>query len=384
MIGTNGESGGAVRPPRVWLAVMGIAQSLGSEPMVGWQWYLRLKARGEVTVLTSAAFDSPRFLPDEARRDMVFLPSGDKDPEVFATAFRRNLLGWWRETRRYLKVHAQPEDRLLITVPAAVWMLPLLGGLPIPRGNVFFGPMGADWTPRELRSRRWLDGRNLRTTASLMAWRSLAPWLPGKLALRSPVPGFEQAVGGRFVVLGTFPEVEPPPMKLVGRSHSQQAIGLLYDERPRKRFSASLAYAIDLARREAASVMVVDAPETRQESLSESAASADVDLTFIPRMSREGFQAWVGRDIAHFVSLSASEGIPSSLIEALLAGCRLHVHDVGGLHWLIKVGRARTRAEWCGSEIETFIWTADSLAEFESRTRSSFDLLLDRLLAPLT
>ena len=100
-------------------------------------------------------------------------------------------------------------------------------------------------------------------------------------------------------------------------------------------------------------------------------------------MSRDGFVAWLRADVAELVSLSSSEGLPSTLIEALLAGARLHVHDIGGLHWLIACGVDREDGSWHGAPVVGFLWSEQSLQRYADDTGTAFAGLLDRLLAPV-
>jgi hypothetical protein len=51
---------------------MGFSSTLGSEPMVGWQWYGGLKAHGAVTALTPIIFDHPNFFRRRAVRIRCF------------------------------------------------------------------------------------------------------------------------------------------------------------------------------------------------------------------------------------------------------------------------------------------------------------------------
>jgi hypothetical protein len=379
MIAPDAATDPGVRPPRTWLAVMGAATTLGSEPMVGMQWVERLRARGEVTVLTTEIFRNPKFLPAEHWSEMVFIDTRATDEADYAGNFGRHLWRWWLGVRAHLKAHAQPGDRLLITAPAAIWMLPWLGGLPIPRERVFFGPLGVDWIPRSIRGSRWPGTRNLRTAAALLAWRVLGRWLPRDLALRAPMAGFERAMGVRFRLLGVLPEVEAPPMVFHKSAPSPRAVALLYDSRPRKRFEPSFALALKLAADKNLPVMLVGAPEALAAALAAKAGAARVQLQLLPRLDRAGFQAWLAETVPDFVSLSVSEGVPSTLIEALLAGCRLHVHDVGGIHWLVRCGIDASSELFGQAHVVSFRWDSRSLASYAADTTAMFDSLLEKL-----
>jgi hypothetical protein len=373
MTGVDGARDGA-REAMVWLAIMGASDRLGSEPLVGWQWYARLKDRVPLGVLTSRVFDDPDLLPDDARRDMIFLDSGAADGAAFALDFAGNLLGWWRAVRRHLKRHASPQDRLLITVPAAVWMLPWIGGLPIGRDRIFFGPMGLDYAPPGLARPR--DPRDLRTAAALRLWRLFAPGLPAALALRAPVPDAGRLFGPRFRMLGALPEVAPPPAPPMAPVARPQAVAVLHDPRPRKRFGPSLAHAARLARGTGLPLAIIGAPATAEAGI---AAAAQMPVRFLPRMPREGFRAWLAEEAPHVVALSASEGVPSTLLEALLAGCRVHVHAVGGLQWLIAVGVDREE-QADRPPVVSFRWTDESRRAYARETAAAFERLLAALL----
>jgi len=368
--------------PRIWLATMGIAATLGSEPLVAWQWYQRVQARGSVTVLTAAIFDHPDFLPADCRNDMVFLDTHASSRAEWAGHFARHLWRWWRCVRAHLKAHAGPHDMLLIVSPAAIWFLPWLGGLPVRRARTFYGPLGVDWVTRPLRGSRWPGWRNLRTAAALLLWRLLAPWLPARLALRAPFPGFERLVGGRFDCLGAVPEIEPPVLAMTATGAAPATVAVLHDPRPRKRFAASLAFAIERAVATGLPLAVIGVPDAEQPAIAARAASTGVAVDFLPRFDRSGFRGWLAANAPDFVALSLSEGIPSALIEALLAGCRIHVHAVGGIHWLIACAVDRVDSTFAGAPVVGFTWNAAALAAFEARARAGFEQLLDRLLGP--
>jgi hypothetical protein len=362
-----------------WLAVMGAATTLGSEPMVGMQWVRRLRARGPVSVLCSRVFRDPQFLPPGEWRDFIFVDTREASPEDYAANFPTHLWRWWLGVRAHLKAHARPGDRLFITAPAAIWMLPWVGGLPIPRERIFFGPMGADWVPRAIRGSAWPGARNLRTAAGVALWRLLGPWLPRDLALRAPVEGLAEALGPRFRLLGAIPEIEPPHLALSATGVAPSAVVVLFDRRPRKRFDASFGYALVLARAIQLPLMVVDAPPDLQPTLADRAKAGGVALRFQERLDRAVFQALLKELAPHFVSLSTSEGIPSSLIEVLLAGGRIHVHEVGGLVWLLAPGVDRERHDWKGAPVESVRWDGSSLRKFEAEARDGFARLLDAI-----
>jgi hypothetical protein len=314
---------------------------------------------------------------------MVFIDTGAKDREELTTELLPNLYRWWVGVRAHLIVHAGPDDMLLITTPAAIWMLTMVGGLPIARRNIFFGPLGIDWIPRSLRNSRWPGLRNIRTAVALLLWRLLAPWLPGRLALRAPFSGFEALVGSRYEVLGAVPEIEPPALSMAATGTAPAMVALLHDARPRKRFEASLAFAIDLAAAKRLPLALVGVPEAARPAIAVRCAQAEVQTEFVPRFDREGFRHWLAANAPDLVALSVSEGIPSTLIEALLAGCRVHVHDVGGIHWLVAYAVDRVDETYAGAPTVSFIWNAESLAAFEEGARAGFNTLLDRVLGPI-
>lgn len=358
---------------------MGAATTLGSEPMVGMQWVERLRARGEVTVLTTEIFRNPKFLPTEHWSDMVFIDTRATDEADYANNFGRHLWRWWLGVRAHLKAHALPGDRLLITAPAAIWMLPWVAGLPIPRERVFFGPLGVNWTPRAVRAGIRADLRNLRTAVALVAWRLLAPWLPRDLAIRAPFDGFEKTVGKQFRVLGALPEVLLPPLQFSKSATSSQTFSLVFETRKLKRFDASFALALELAKKENSKVVVIGTPEHVAENLAYKAHTAGVILELMPRMERSKFTSWLAEFSPDMIMLSMSEGVPSMLIEALLAGCRLHVHPVGGIHWLIGYGCDMKPYAWHGAPVESFRWNEASLQNYTSETKMMFSSLMAKI-----
>ncbi len=368
------------RPPVIWHATMGAAVNLGSEPMVGMQWINRLRQHGPVQSIIAGIFDDSDFLPVDQRAGIHFIDTGHISSVEFAGNPLRHIRRWWFGVRAHLKAHARPQDRLFITAPAAIWMLPWTVGLPIPRDRIFFGPMGADWLPRALRASRWPGMRNMRTAGAIAAWRLFAPWLPANLALRAPFDGFGRWIGPRFRLLGAMPEVEPPPMQMAAGDRAAQCVALLYDARPRKRFWQSLGLAIALAAEQGLPVSVVGAPAEAQAAIAAQASAAHVPLEQVARMTREAFQAWLIAGRPDFVSLSASEGVSSTLIEALLAGCRLHVHDVGGIHWLIGPGIEQRERLWNGASVWSFRWDAGSLQHYAENAHAAFEGLLAALL----
>ena len=359
------------RTPRLWLGAMGIASTLGSEPMVGWQWYQRLKARGPVTVFAASIFDHPDFLPPEAREDMVFIDTGARGREHFTRHVIRNQLAWWRGVRAHLKAQAGPDDVLCIAVPAAIWTLPWVAGLPIARDRIFFGPLGVDWIPRSIRGSLWPGVRNLRTAVFFALWRLLAPALPRHLSLRAPFPGFGRLVGPRFDLLATVPDFMPPLDAVRTRPRTGSDVLLLYDARPRKRFGPSFAFASELARSRGVALHIVGAPDEVAAGLARD-YGATTRLVFSPRLERADFLRLLETQIATVVLLSSSEAASVLLVEALLLGCEVFAHRIGGIQWLIAAAGSTSSQTWRGAEVVGFRWDAAAAARFAEGANAGF------------
>ena len=189
---------GSPRPPRVWLAVAAISEHGGSELLVGWQWYQRLRARGPVTVLVTKMFDDPEFISERTRSDCRFIDTRPLSAIEFNARTLTHTVRWWRGCRAILKAEARPGDRLIIAVPGVSTFLPVLAGLPLAREHVFYGPIGAGLTERVARRSSLPLKRDVRAIGASLLWRLLAPVLPGSLALRSPAPFFKSVAGSRF------------------------------------------------------------------------------------------------------------------------------------------------------------------------------------------
>ena len=339
--------------------------------MVGWQWYQRLKARGPVTVFAAAIFDHPDFLPPETRADMVFIDTGAQDREHFTRHVIGQQIAWWRGVRADLPAHAQPDDVLCLVVPAAIWVLPLVAGLPFLRDRVFFGPLGVDWIPRDVRGSRWPGRRNLRTAMCFALWRLLAPWLPRYLSIRAPFRGFQRLTGSHFDLVAEVADFMPPLDAARTQPRAGNGILLLYDVRPRKRFRPSFDFALALAQARGVTLHIVGAPCGVAARLQQDHGDA-VHLAFVPRQERAVFLRFVETQIATVVLLSSSEAASVLLVEALLLGCEVFAHRVGGIQWLIEAAEAPASHVWRGAEIVSFSWDAAAAARFARQAEAGF------------
>ena len=96
-------------------------------------------------------------------------------------------------------------------------------------------------------------------------------------------------------------------------------------------------------------------------------------------MNRSDFQTWLGT-CRVFASLSQSEGVSSTLLEALQAGCELHVLTVGGMVWLESAASARREQPWRDTTVTIFRWDAGSPARFQALASDRFAAILEAVL----
>lgn len=366
----------------IWLVAFSLSPTHGSEAAVGWQWYERLSRVAPVQVIAHQMYDQLGWVPEPLRSQIHWI---DTKPTVVADVNkRRHLFAFWRQARALLRCKAQSGDRVVIATQAAIWFLPW-GRLPVPRQQVFYGPIGPELLRGDpgFRTRDHIQ-RLLRNTATLgfaVAWRLGAAWLPGRISLRFAAPWPRRLMGDGFCFDAVLPEVEPPagaaPSGLA--STAQPRIIVLYDNRSRKNFSGSLAYALTLAAARKVALVLVGVPQDRQPAISALAGNAGVTLEFHSRTEREAFRALLA-DRPALVSLSLSEGVPSTLYEALIAGCELHIYEVGGLTWLLHCAENAARADVGGRSVVVFRWTAESSTVFAAASRREFDGLVKAIL----
>ena len=366
----------------IWLVAFSLSPTHGSEAAVGWQWYVRLNAVAPVTVIAHQVYDGLGWVPDPLRSQVRWI---DTVPTAVADVNqRRHLFAFWRQARALLRREARPGDRVVIVTQAAIWFLPW-GRLPVPRRHVFYGPIGPELLRGDptfgLGGRTRLVLRNAATAAFALLWRAGAPWLPGRISLRFPAPWIARAMGPRYCFDAVLPEVEPPAgtPAAVPPPAPPPGVGLLYDDRPRKNFAGSFAYALDLAARRGVPLALVGVPASAQLPLAARAAAAGARLEFRPRAERAAFRSWLAEGPA-LVALSLSEGVPSTLYEALVAGCELHVYDVGGIAWLLRHAETVTPVDYGGRHVIVFRWTAASAAGFATASRSAFNSLVEVIL----
>jgi hypothetical protein len=361
---------------RLWLATIGMSAHHGSELLVGWQWYQRLKPLVDVRVLTAKLFDDPKFLPANARADCDFIDTRAPTEAHFPAHPVLHLVRWWRGCRRHLRAHARSGDRLLIASPAAVWFLPITAGLPLRPQDIFYGPLGVTWAPRDVSGVSPFSRRNLRTTIFTLAWRFAWPLVPRRLALRFPAPDFARAVTRRYAIEGVMPDLAPLAATFEPRRNPPDAVFAIHDLRPMKQWPQTLAYAAALAEREAIELIVVGMPVEGQEQAMHDPALAALHaagrLTFPDRMSHDAFQAFLRARQPHYVSLSNSEAVSATLLEVLGAGGTAHVLAVGGIPFALRPAATLEVVPWCGMQVSVATWNAASAEQFRTETEAAF------------
>ena len=370
--------------PMIWLVAFSLSPTHGSEAAVGWQWYERLSARGPVTVIAHRVFDTLGWVPEPLRADIVWL---DTAPPVPSAVNRRgHLFRFWRLARAHLRAAATADDTLVIATQAAIWFHPWLGR-PIPRARTYYGPIGPElmeWDPQMgVRAKLAVAGRNVATVASAALWRLGAARLPANMALRFDAPWLAKVIGPRFALLAVLPEVEPPAAGAVQPAPAgESGVALLYDRRHRKNFWGSLDHALTYAAMRQLPVTVVGAPAPVEARVRDAAGNAAV--MFRPRSERAAFQAWLAVSQPTVVALSLSEGVPSTLYEALIGGCTLHVLPVGGVRWLIRFAAVHTTLRVGPRTVAVIRWSSDSAAAYRAFTGSAFARLVDVITGPAT
>ena len=365
----------------IWLVAFSLSPTHGSEAAVGWQWYERLSARGAVTVIAHRVFDTLGWVPEPDRSAIIWLDTAPATP--FAVNERLHLFRFWRLVRAHLAAHASADDTLVIATQAAIWFHPWLGS-PIPRARTFYGPIGPElmaWDPKmRLRAKAAIVARNVATLASAAVWRIGAPYLPANISLRFDAPWVTPIVGRRCKVLAVLPEVEPPATGLVGAPKEDGGVAVLYDRRARKNFAGSVDHALAYAGPRGLPVTIVGAPERLESAIRAMAVATTV--TFRPRTERVDFQAWLTTEQPTLVALSLSEGVPSTLYEALISGCAVHVLPVGGIRWLIRFAASHQVVQIARRDVDIIHWSPDSVAAYRAFTAAAFGRLVDCILGP--
>lgn len=365
----------------IWLISIGISAHHGSELMVGWQWLRRLETLGPVTPIVSKVFDGEAFLNAEVRARIHFIDTRPANPDELNRSHLRHVYRFWRAVRQHLRAYAQPEDIIVIVSPAATWFLPWITGLPVPRERVFYGPVG----PVRLQERLSpLDphafARDIAIMGLACAWRLLAPVMPRQVALRYPAPWFQRLIGPRYDTSQVLPEVEVAmPGRVHGMDRSPGCWMVLFDLRHRKNVGENLAYALAGASSSGRELVVIGATREDVEQAYPALAGDLSTVRFRPKMSRNEFLQWLEDHRPEIVNLSMSEGVPSTLLEALMTGCRLHIYKVGGLVWLIEAAAHHVQRAGPSRPVHEISWDADSFDRFHNATAERFDRLIETL-----
>lgn len=352
----------------IWLVTFGCSQHHGSELLVGWQWFTRLRDAfpTQLRVISAATFDSSEFLDQESRQYFSFVDTRPKSVDEINSRHQTHVYRFWRGARAILKGQATAGDKLLIVSPAAPWFLPVISALPFERDDVLYGPMGAEIVVPD----RWRlshSVRNLTLLALGLLWRTLSRWLPGNVALRFPSEWFERILADKYRVTAVFPEVElhQGPERLLPSHPERNSVAVLYDARSRKNFDSSIDYAATVAAADAKRLVVLGAPVEMHDSLRQRAARTGAKFHPLPRMPRGQFIAWLRENRPDLVSLSLSEGVPSTLIEALSVGCELHVYDVGGVHWLVQFAAGHRTHVFGSKKVHCITWNQESHKKYQ-------------------
>lgn len=365
----------------IWLVSIGISEHHGSELLVGWQWLRRLEGLGTVTPIVSKVFDSEDFLNAGVRARTHFIDTQPSDPGELNRRHIRHVYRFWWAARAHLRAHSRPEDLIVIVSPAATWFLPWVSGLPVSPDRVFYGPVG----PVRLQERLSLrDPRALiRDLASLgmaFTWRLLAPIMPRHVALRYPAPWFQRLIGPRYDTSMVMPEVEAAKSGSGhGMDREPSCWMVMFDLRHRKNFAENLSYALTGAASCGRELVVLGANREIIERAYPALVGALAAVRFCPRMTRVEFLHWLDEHRPEIVNLSLSEGVPSSLLEALIIGCRLHVYKVGGLVWLIEAAAYHACRAGPSQPVHEISWDASSFDRFREGTALLFSRLIKEL-----
>lgn len=362
----------------IWLVSIGISAHHGSELLVGWQWLQRLEKLGPVTPIVSKVFDGEVFLNAGVRDRTHFIDTRPSDPDELNRHHVRHVYRFWRAARAHLRTHARPEDVIVIVSPAATWFLPWITGLPVPRGQVFYGPVGPVRLQERLNARDpQAFARDLVTLGMACAWRLLAPVMPRQVALRYPAPWFQRLIGPLYDTSQVLAEVEPAVLSSGhGMDRKPGCWMVLFDLRHRKNAAENLAYALAGAASSGRELVVIGATRENVVRACPGLAGALSAVRFRPKMTRTEFLHWLETERPEIVNLSLSEGVPSSLLEALVTGCRLHVYEVGGLVWLIEAAEHHMRRAGPSRLVHEIAWDASSFDRFREGTARRFAHLI--------
>jgi glycosyltransferase involved in cell wall biosynthesis len=349
--------------------------------LVGWQWYTRMRAEHQIKTITCKVFDAPEFLDANTRCDIRFV---DTHPTYMDEINTRPLLHayrFWRGARKILAAECQSNDCVVIVSPAAVWFMPFIFGLPIHRSRVYYGPVGpvllaSNRANLSQRVRTFI--RNSLTVSVCIVWRALSTWLPKNVSLRFPAPWFHQLIGPSYEMNHVIPEVELPFHDSLEIKHSAlpaSTLAILFDDRLRKNFTGNVTHGIRTAVSESLELVIVGAPEELKSGLERQALAAGCRLSFLERMARHDFVNWLKSFKPTLINLSYSEGVPSTLIEALCSGCEIHTYNTGGIHWLIKFARSAT--PYLGDpQVIKITWDSDSAAKYSAYVGNTYESLL--------
>jgi hypothetical protein len=366
----------------IWLVSIGISAHHGSELLVGWQWLQRLDKLGPVTPIVSMIFDDEIFLDNATRARTHFVDTQPTDPDELNRKHVKHVYRFWRATRAHLQANAKAKDIIVIVSPAATWFLPWVAGLPVPRDRIFYGPLG----PVRLQERLSLRDPqaflcDLVILCIACAWRLLAPSMPSNVSLRYPAPWFQRLIGRSYHSSHVLPEVEVAVQVAAGHGMDLDpgCWLVLFDLRHRKNVRENLAYALAGALSNGRELVVIGATREDVERTCPDLSGKLLQVHFRPKMSRGDFLQWLENTKPEIVNLSLSEGVPSSLLEALMTGCRLHVYEVGGLVWLIDAAAYHVRRTGPSRTVHEIAWDTDSYDRFRSGTAVRFTSLLGAL-----
>lgn len=384
--------------PHIYLVTLGISAQHGSELSVGWQWYQRLLQRATVTVVTHRLFDDSRFVDAETRRAFVFLGRKLFWEGAFNRIHQYYAFSFWFLCRRYLKARLTDQDRVFIVTPAALWFLPVLGGLARHREQIFFGPMGGELLATELlmtaRERLRAQLRNVLTRGLLAAWRRKASRLPARIAFRAasterifPAAGFTSAGLVPEVGLGEKLQMAPEDNSPGAPVHPSDATTNLVfiDARLRKNTPRNLAVAAALAaERKAAgniSIRTMLLGSRRNYTRYKAACCAIEGAQWQHSLPRAAFLDLLSKERPNVVALSLSEGVPGFLLEALISGCWVLTYPVGGIQWLVESAAEIIPAPMiAGTELPGsgvwLRWNQHSALQYQSNLQSRLNSLL--------
>lgn len=328
--------------PHIYLVTLGISQNHGSELSVGWQWYRRLSKRSSVSVMTHRIFENDRFLDRKLQARCIFFGTRPSCEEKFNRFHVFYAFTFWFACRRYLKDRLTDNDRVVIVTPAALWFLPLLGGLRHRREQFAFGPIGGELLPARLlmsRSERLrANARNVLTCALLLAWRIMALQLPARIGFRSS--NTERVFpANSFMSSGITPEVEiafwpTEPAARMKKSPQTSTTNLVFlDGRLRKNTPRNLAVGAALSLAVDTTIILGSRTSYRRYKAACNVISGAIWKETLPRSE---FLALLSQRQPNVVALSLSEGVPGFLLEALTAGCWVLTYPFGGIEWLVE------------------------------------------------